>query len=61
MKPIIEELTNRGCNMGIAPMYETVCKIVEPFRAGNEDGVAEAYKELLKEREEYRELAAKLC
>lgn len=48
-------------NMGITPMYETVCKIVEPFRAGNEDGVAEAYKELLKEREEYRDLATKLC
>lgn len=117
MKPIIEELTNRGCNMeetmarfldnedfyeeclvemlgdaefenlgkaiesnnvkdgfasahtlkgvianmGITPMYETVCRIVEPFRAGNEDGVAEAYKELLEEREEYRELIAKLC
>lgn len=34
-------------NMGITPMFETICSIVEPLRVGSTVGVSEKYDELL--------------
>ena len=38
-------------NMGLTPLFETVCEIVEPLRVGSMDGVLVKYYELLKQRE----------
>ncbi|MBO7179246.1 MAG: Hpt domain-containing protein [Clostridia bacterium] len=38
-------------NMGLTPLYETVCDIVEPLRINSSDGVNEKYEELLNQRE----------
>lgn len=38
-------------NMGLTPMFETVCDIVEPLRINTSDGVKEKYEELLKQKE----------
>jgi chemotaxis protein histidine kinase CheA len=38
-------------NMGLTPMYEEACAIVEPLRAGKSEGVAEHYAALLKQRD----------
>jgi len=43
-------------NMGITPMFETVVKIVEPLRAGKNDGLMPVYEELLDEREHLRSI-----
>ena len=42
--------------MGITPMFETVVKIVEPLRAGKNDGLMPVYEELLDEREHLRSI-----
>ena len=36
-------------NMGLTPLFETVCDIVEPLRIGSIDGVMVKYYELLKQ------------
>jgi len=38
-------------NMGLTPMYETVCRIVEPLRAGTAQGVEQDYRRLMEMRE----------
>jgi chemotaxis protein histidine kinase CheA len=38
-------------NMGLTPLFETVCDIVEPLRIGSIDGVMVKYYELLKQKE----------
>lgn len=38
-------------NMGLTPLFETVCEIVEPLRIGTIDGVMPKYYELLKKKE----------
>ncbi len=38
-------------NMGLTPLFETVCEIVEPLRIGSTDGVLVKYYELLKQKE----------
>lgn len=38
-------------NMGLTPMFETVCDIVEPLRINTDEGVDEKYQELLRLRE----------
>ena len=38
-------------NMGLTPLFETVCDIVEPLRIGSIDGVMVKYCELLKQKE----------
>ncbi len=43
-------------NMGITPMFETVVKIVEPLRAGKNDGLMSVYAELSEEREYLRSI-----
>jgi chemotaxis protein histidine kinase CheA len=43
-------------NMGITPMFETVVKIVEPLRAGKNDGLMPVYEELSREREHLRSI-----
>ena len=40
-------------NMGLTPLFETVCDIVEPLRINTLDGVKEKYDELLKQRETF--------
>lgn len=40
-------------NMGLTPMFELVCDIVEPLRINTDDGVKEKYQELLKLREKF--------
>lgn len=34
-------------NMGLTPMFETICDIVEPLRVGSTEGVSPKYDELL--------------
>lgn len=43
-------------NMGITPMFDTVVKIVEPLRAGKNDGLLFVYEELSEEREQLRSI-----
>ena len=43
-------------NMGITPMFDTVEKIVEPLRAGINDGLMPVYEELSREREHLRSI-----
>lgn len=45
-------------NMGLTPMFELVCDIVEPLRINTDDGVKEKYQELLKLREKFSEFIA---
>ena len=40
-------------NLGLTSLFDIIFDIVEPLRAGKEDGVADKYEELLKERERY--------
>ena len=42
-------------NMGLTPMFNIVCDIVEPLRINSVDGVKENYKELLSLREKFSE------
>ena len=42
--------------MGITPMFDTVEKIVEPLRAGINDGLMPVYEELSREREHLRSI-----
>lgn len=46
-------------NMGITPMYETICAMVEPLRGGSAEGCAEKCQKLLVQRTELSELIAK--
>lgn len=43
-------------NMGLTPMYEETCAIVEPLRAGRLDGTAERCRTLLEQREKLAQL-----
>lgn len=43
-------------NLGLTSLYKIISDIVEPLRVGREDGIAEKYQELLKERERYLRL-----
>lgn len=43
-------------NLGLTSLFEIITDIVEPLRAGREDGVLEKYEELLQERERYASL-----
>ena len=45
-------------NMGLTPMFNIVCDIVEPLRINTDDGVKENYKELLSLREKFKEFIA---
>lgn len=45
-------------NMGLTPMFETVCDIVEPLRISTDEGVKEKYQELLRQREYFSEFIA---
>lgn len=38
-------------NMGLTPLFETICEIVEPLRIGSTEGVLLKYYELLKQKE----------
>lgn len=40
-------------NMGLTPMFNIVCDIVEPLRINSDEGVKENYKELLSLREKF--------
>jgi HPt (histidine-containing phosphotransfer) domain-containing protein len=42
-------------NMGLTPLFEVVCDIVEPLRINSEDGVKENYDELLQLRDKFSE------
>ncbi len=41
-------------NMGLTPMYDTVVKIVEPLRAGTDEGLMPYYDVLIKQNEELK-------
>lgn len=43
-------------NMGLTPMYNEVCLIVEPLRINKMDGVNEHYKALMNELDELKEI-----
>lgn len=38
-------------NMGLTPMYDEACLIVEPLRAGGREGVDGYYRTLMEQRE----------
>jgi hypothetical protein len=40
--------------MGLTPMFNIVCDIVEPLRINSTDGVKENYEELLSLREKFK-------
>ena len=40
--------------MGLTPMYDTVVKIVEPLRAGTDEGLMPYYDVLIKQNEELK-------
>ena len=40
-------------NMGLTPMFNVVCDIVEPLRINTDDGVKENYEKLLALREQF--------
>ena len=40
-------------NMGLTPMFNVVCDIVEPLRINTDDGVKENYEKLLTLREQF--------
>ena len=40
-------------NMGLTPMFNIVCDIVEPLRINSAEGVSEKYQELLELREQF--------
>ncbi|MBR2875713.1 MAG: Hpt domain-containing protein [Clostridia bacterium] len=42
-------------NMGLTPLFETVCDIVEPLRINSLDGVKEKYAELISQRDKFKE------
>ncbi len=46
-------------NMGLTPMYEVTCKIVEPVRRGETQGVEYDYEKLLLLKDELASLIAK--
>lgn len=39
-------------NMGLTPMYEEACAIVEPLRAGSLEGTREHYETLMRQEKE---------
>ena len=43
---------------GLTPLYDVVVQIVEPLRAGVQDGTGPAYQQLLEKREELRKILA---
>lgn len=46
-------------NLGLTSLYHIISEIVEPLRAGTDEGVMEKYQGLMQERERYRKL--KIC
>lgn len=48
------ELKGVLANMGLTPMFELACVIVEPLRAGKTDGVVDNYKKLMEMREQLK-------
>lgn len=43
-------------NMGLTPLYEEACAIVEPLRAGKLDGTRAHYELLMRKKEEFEKL-----
>ena len=43
-------------NLGLTQMYDATVRIVEPLRAGDDQGLMPAYEELLRQRERLREI-----
>lgn len=43
-------------NLGLNPLFEKMTQIVEPLRAGTDEGVLEKYNELMELREKYIDL-----
>jgi hypothetical protein len=52
------ELKGMLANMGLTPMYEEACAIVEPLRAGKLTGTEEHYKRLMEQLAELKQLLA---
>lgn len=46
-------------NLGLTPLYELMAPIVEPLRAGEMDGVMDAYEILCKEWKKFSEMRQK--
>lgn len=40
-------------NLGLSSLYDRIVEIVEPLRAGTDEGLLVKYDELMKEREKY--------
>ena len=45
-------------NIGLTQLYDSIVGIVEPLRAGSDDGLLEKYDLLMQEREKYLELCS---
>ncbi len=50
------DLKGSLANMGITPLYRTVCEMVEPLRVGSFDGIAVSYDRLKEQMQEFRQL-----
>lgn len=48
------ELKGVLANLGLTPMYQTCCQIVEPLRAGKMTDVPENYQKLMSELDELK-------
>ena len=53
---IAHTLKGLFANLGLTSLFEAVSEIVEPLRAGTDEGLLTKYQELLKERERYQKL-----
>jgi len=43
-------------NLGLASLFRIISEIVEPLRAGTDEGLLEKYQELLEERDRYAKM-----
>jgi hypothetical protein len=50
------ELKGMLANMGLTPMYQEACAIVEPLRAGKLTGTLEHYETLMKQLDDLKDL-----
>ena len=46
-------------NMGLDSLYDIIIKIVEPLRAGSDEGLKPVYEDLLNEKQKYSSLLKK--
>lgn len=43
-----------AANLGLTPLYKTICTLTAPLRTGRLDGTQEEYRAMMRQREELR-------